>query len=514
MKLAKEFALLFEGSRRSHGRWSPSTGRMRTEKRGADPEDFAIHLSGEEGIGVVPVRDDGSLVFGVIDIDNHGDDKDIDLQPMAIQIEQLSLPLVPCRSKSGGIHCYLFGTESLNAKRVRVILAEYAKKIGYPSAEIFPKQDYLAGHGEDKQLGNWINLPYFNGQKTDRYAMTGNGKKLKPEEFVTLAKSVAITASALDAATNATHPDAPPCVSSMISDGIGSGDRNKALYNITVYLRKAFPESYFDTAMDMNATIFTAPLPHTEAKRTIRSAARRTYTYKCGEEPCKSRCNKTECVKREYGISRDEFNDMDAASHVPQISDLTRYDTEPVKWSMMVNGREVDNIPTEYLYNFNHLRKMFTEQLNPPIFLPAMTVRKWESIIMPIVPSAKVIDIPKESTPSGIMASRLMDFLSKADSRGNDYDEQKERDRLTRGLPCLQIKDNTKFGVFRMQDFVKYLKSTKSEDMRGAALYFAIKNAFSVKHTRIRIKDKVMTVWMVDLSDRIDPIAPDMTPEF
>jgi hypothetical protein len=513
--IENQFYALFSGNERSHGRWSPKTGQMRTEKEPLSPEAFKMHLSGKEGVGAVPLRDDERLTFAAIDIDNHGDDKDIDLLAMAKTISGFSLPLVACRSKSGGIHCYLFTTEPVLAAPVRKLLAIWAKKIGYPSAEIFPKQDRLLGHGEDRQLGNWINLPYFGGDDTVRYAMLDNGNKLSAKEFIAYAKSRAVAPSVIESALNVTHPNAPPCVAKMLNEGIGSGDRNKALYNITVYLRRAFPESYFDNAIDINGTIFSAPLPHTEAKRTIKSASRRDYSYKCGEEPCKSRCNRAECIKREFGISRDEYNDLEASEHVPIITDIVRYDTEPVRWSMKVSGREVTSIPTEYLYDFNLLRKMLSEQLNPPMFLPSISRKKWETMIMPIMATAKVVDVPKESTPSGIMVSRLHDFLSKADSRGNqDYDEQREKERLTRGLPCVLQKDGKRYGVFRMADFVKYLKSTKSEDMRGAQLYFALRSMLDIDHRRIRVKDKLLMVWMVDLGGRVDPIAPDMTPEY
>jgi len=136
MNDAAVFASLFVGNSRSHGKWNPATGAMRTDRVAATATEYAAHLNGKEGLGAVPILDDGTIKFAAIDIDNHGDDKDIDLLPMVKVAAALSLPLLLCRSKSGGIHCYLFGSEPLNARSVRTLLTDWAGKIGYPSAEI------------------------------------------------------------------------------------------------------------------------------------------------------------------------------------------------------------------------------------------------------------------------------------------------------------------------------------------------------------------------------------------
>ena len=47
-----------------------------------------------------------------------------------------------------------------------------AEKLGFAGSEIFPKQDALA-KPEDK--GNWLNMPYFGGDATDRYGIKPAG---------------------------------------------------------------------------------------------------------------------------------------------------------------------------------------------------------------------------------------------------------------------------------------------------------------------------------------------------
>ena len=63
-------------------------------------------------------------------------------------------------------------------------LNEYAAHLGYGGAEIFPKQ---ISRANDRDRGNWINLCYWDGDNTERYAIS-NGKKLSLMQFVKLAE--------------------------------------------------------------------------------------------------------------------------------------------------------------------------------------------------------------------------------------------------------------------------------------------------------------------------------------
>jgi hypothetical protein len=57
------------------------------------------------------------------------------------KIRKLKLPLVVCRSKSGGAHCFLFTTEWVDAKDMQATLQQISAALGYGGSEIFPKAD-------------------------------------------------------------------------------------------------------------------------------------------------------------------------------------------------------------------------------------------------------------------------------------------------------------------------------------------------------------------------------------
>ena len=97
----------------------------------------------------------------------------IDYKKIINKIRNLQLPLVPCRSKSGGMHIFLFLKNPVSARLVREKLREVASGLGYSSVEVFPKQSTILIEKGD--LGNFLNLPYYNSKSTTRYAYKDDG---------------------------------------------------------------------------------------------------------------------------------------------------------------------------------------------------------------------------------------------------------------------------------------------------------------------------------------------------
>ena len=65
---------------------------------------WSQHLAGEgPSLGIIPIMADNTSRWGCIDIDTYP----IDYRKIINSIRTLQLPLVPCRSKSGGLHIFL-----------------------------------------------------------------------------------------------------------------------------------------------------------------------------------------------------------------------------------------------------------------------------------------------------------------------------------------------------------------------------------------------------------------------
>ena len=104
---------------------------------------------------------------------------------LVARVEEIGAPLVVCRSKSGGAHCFAFFFEPIPAGLVIDKLVAIAASLGHPGVEIFPKQRERASPNE---VGSWINLPYYGGEYTTRFALW-RGEALDLDEFLDLAES-------------------------------------------------------------------------------------------------------------------------------------------------------------------------------------------------------------------------------------------------------------------------------------------------------------------------------------
>ena len=86
--------------------------------------------------GVVPIRDDSTCLWGSVDIDKY----DIDLIDVVRKVEAAKLPLLPCRSKSGGLHLFLFASEPVPAEAMQDAVRSLALLLDFPDSEIFPSR--------------------------------------------------------------------------------------------------------------------------------------------------------------------------------------------------------------------------------------------------------------------------------------------------------------------------------------------------------------------------------------
>jgi hypothetical protein len=123
------FSELFDGSKRKYGTFKPSglkradgkvEGVYNWESFPADDNEepiFKDHIEGVQSIGIVPIREDNTVSFGVIDVDKIKSEEEAN--EVLDKIRSWNLPFVPFRSKSGGVHAYLFIDGSAPANEVK-----------------------------------------------------------------------------------------------------------------------------------------------------------------------------------------------------------------------------------------------------------------------------------------------------------------------------------------------------------------------------------------------------------
>ena len=199
MELVDRFWTAFEGSTKAHGQTTVGAKRRngKTEaksfivKEPLTKELIEEHLQGKKGVGSIPITDQNKCKFGLLDIDKYP----VDHAQIQSKCDSLNIPFVVCRSKSGGAHLFLFMKDWVRAVDIRDYLTEFSAVLGYSGCEVFPKQDQILAERGD--VGNFINLPYFDEKNTLRYAVTAKNEDLTVQEFLDLVDKKKTTLDAL-----------------------------------------------------------------------------------------------------------------------------------------------------------------------------------------------------------------------------------------------------------------------------------------------------------------------------
>ena len=94
----------------------------------------------------------------------------------------------------------------------------------------------------------------------------------------------------------------PTLSATSMHQGFPEGTRNNGLFNVGVYLRKAFPDTWENELMQYNMVHFDPPLPLAEVNILVRQLNRKDYQYKCSDAPINEFCDKDKCLTRKYGV--------------------------------------------------------------------------------------------------------------------------------------------------------------------------------------------------------------------
>ena len=248
----EKFKEIFSGLERAYGqtlsRSKNENGKLETkswiEKKDLTQAEWDNHLDGKEpSLGIIPIRDDNTCTWGAIDIDVY---KQFDHKELVKTIIDKKLPLVVCKSKSGGAHIFLFVKEPCSARDMQIKLTEIAAWIGYGGVEIFPRQIELNSKG----TGNFLNLPYNHPEYPTRYALDDEGNALDNlalfiehyEKKVVSNLDKVVIEKAASENNNADFKGAPPCLVTLVSQGLTEGNRNQCMFQLGVYLRQRYPD--------------------------------------------------------------------------------------------------------------------------------------------------------------------------------------------------------------------------------------------------------------------------------
>lgn len=421
--LAASFLNLFAGLQRSHGIYVVPSNATPNEKGKLHAANWARtvhgevtealweqHLAGKAGLGIVPIRDDSSALFGAIDIDIYP----LNLPALAGKVHGLDLPLIVCRTKSGGAHLYLFLEESAPAELVRTKLAEWSTLLGYPKAEIFPKQSHLSPDSD----GSWINVPYVGGARSLRYALGADGKALSPEGFIEYAAQSSITKEQLTSfeitiVNNDDFEEAPPCLQTLAVKGFGDW-QNSGMFNVAVYLRKRYGDGWESRAHTYNNRYMHPPELAQGMLNIIKSVNKKKYFYTCKQEPICGVCDKKTCSTREFGVGG-----LPTDQGVI-VGELLKIETDPPSYIVEVEGMKV-SCDVDDLIDQRKFRRLVFMRLNT--LIPVIKSSAWEAIIKERLTRLSIDKVPDEATHEGQFWVHVQQFCTNSRFRGKSLDE-------------------------------------------------------------------------------------------
>jgi hypothetical protein len=498
MSELESFKSLFRGYENAHGQHELSgtpdengkiKGRAATKGYGATDKEYKAHLAGSGvSLGIIPLLSTNACWFGAIDIDISGE------RPLREKIEQLEkrvrsleLPLVVCRSKSGGAHLYLFGSEPIPAAILIRKLTELAAVLGYGGTEIFPKQATRVNEGD---RGNWINIAYYGAESkegTDRYAIK-NGKPIKSlKDFVKYAELMRIDLKSfakVDVKLSDLFADGPPCLQKLATVGFEQGGRNNSLYNIGVYFKKkAGDGDWHDNLYDANQKLMKPPLEGGEVSQIIRNVEKKDYFYTCKQPPICNHCDKKLCAKRDYGIT---FGTSGELFPIDQITKCSSKDS--VRWYAEIQGKRFE-LSTEQLLSPPLLQRIVLEKFS--ILILTGKQKDWIARVKELMETCDEVTDPDDASRQGQFENLVDNFFSSSRPARN-------KDELIKGNSFIE---NGRI-IFRSEDLLNYLNIRRFQHTPHEVWMWL--KSMDASSQQLRVKDKMIRVWTLPEPERFD----------
>lgn len=452
------------------------------------------HLEGvEPSLGIIPIRADNTCVWGCIDIDQYP----LDHAGLVAKIRKLQLPLVVCRSKSGGAHVFLFVKDPISAADMQRYLNACAGLLGESGREIFPKQtEILVDRGD---TGNFLNLPYFAGNEGMRYAIKDDGSAATMEEFYSLYDTY-VQGPDLQFPEEPKQPDhpikdGPPCLQALCTQGFPEGTRNNGLFNIAIYLKKAAPGDWDAKLVEHNQKYMAPPLSMAELSTITKQLQKKDYKYKCKDAPINSFCNAGLCRTRKFGVGGD-------APDAPQMSSLSKYNAEPPLWFLDVNSKRVE-LETESLFNQASFQKACMEKIN--VLPPTVRKQDWENILNGLLREMVELEQIHEASEDTTITGQFMDLVEEFTTH---LQQAMDRDEILLGRPWTHEEEAMVY--FRIKDLEAHLKRSNFMGMTAPKIAQRLRDIGGEPYP-LFLKGRTTRCWRMPRFNRQN--APFETPE-
>jgi len=468
---AERFAKLYRGYAQRYGRFTIEgreesgkfKGKAQTLDKPITAADYAAHVNGEYGIGIIPLTEDDRVHFAAIDLDEYPNDPEGHAKwvreiVMAVKGQNVLVTM----SKSGGLHIWLFTEEGMPASDAIAYMKSLAAHIGHAGTEIFPKQ---SSRSSATDVGNWINLPFFGdtrkGLLVHETATGYDYGEIDLVEFLGIAEECAQanTAAAIRKAfipesdQRTAGPsfkplwfDGPPCLQRLIAgtmhreadirkkhkEGVISdgqlekqldmckpqltGMRNITWFNVGVYLVRRDPDAFgkkgqpdlerklMELQDEWSKVTGQSGLEAREMVIIAEQAKKDAWNYQCNQQPLKSFCDRRNCLKRQFGVGSKD-NEMS-----DELDGFTLIDTQPPYFAFNVNGKRVA-VSGATLLNQYKLSEAVLNQAK--VVWMHLAAAKYQEMLQDKVANASVVEGPPGIDREVVIAGHLYQYLER-----------------------------------------------------------------------------------------------------
>jgi hypothetical protein len=458
--MVDKFINIFEGLKRAHGctyiNSVPKNGaKLKTKsfvkREIVTRQHFEDHLNGiEPTLGIIPINEEDNCKWGCIDIDSYAG---FDHKKLLDKIHTLELPLIVCRSKSGGAHIFLFIKDYIDAKTVRDKLNQIRAILGFGNAEVFPKQIELKS---DEDTGNFLNLPYFHGNKTTRYAFKIDGTAANLEEFYSLYECYGVkpedVANIQIKRAESEFKDGPPCIETLSLEGISEPGRNNALFHFAIYAKKKWPNNWKEKISWFHAKYIIGDLEQKEIDTIKQQHEKQDWGWKCNDVPMCNHCDKELCKTRTYGIGGQAI--------FPDLNDLQEIQLEEPYYYLNVDGKRLKLPSAKYLKQ----QSLFEEACIAGIGLypPSMKLKDWKILVNQLLKTREIITPPTGTTKKDQLTNHLEEFCTNRGSSSVEKEDIKKGNVYTKDGKHYFLFDSFYYGFLQRRRWdVKFQETSQ-----------------------------------------------------
>lgn len=522
---------LFEGYAGAHGthgeprqkadnplKWEIKS-TAETLKRPVTPDLWAQHLAGRRPLGIISIREDSMVRWGSIDYDVY----DADLLRLIGEVQRRKLPLVPGRSKSGGLHLFCFTRDWVPAALMQSSLRDVAAQLGIAGSEVFPKQTQILVERGD--LGSWMVMPYYGGtyggKLKEQVGLKKTGGEMTLEEFVATCEDAAVDAEALaklarravprpraqgpdsagprEAIPGVEYPepdvpfgDGPPCLETLAAQTVPAGKQDNALFMMGIYYKRRYPEAWKERIERAAQDYLLPPGRVDVVMGKIRSLEKRDYNYTCKTEPMCSFCSKEICRTRPFGVGNED--------DYPDLRGMRVLKTDPPIWFVEVGGRTVE-LNADMLLNYAQFQRACLSQ-DARIHLP-MKQADWTVVVKHALENCEPVPVPEDAGERGRFEEVLYDFLA-------NRHESENVEGLLMGRPWLDTEGGRY--VFRAKDLQVFMVREGLKELNRSAIIYRLKFQYEAAADFVNIKGHGVRVWAVR-SEKVQRVPDLDTPK-